>query len=757
MWSAIKEKITVRLLNLKKKANYTLSIWKAIGWNKLYWIHHYVLKFIILNRTKLISGLLIFLITTSFYLGFIFDEYLNELFFSNTKIEDCKTALVTIGGALIGAGAISFSFVMFVLQVNIERMPHSLFWKFSSDKKIIFTFTAIIILSIGIVFLSLFAVERNLVITLITVCWIVVIVIVLIIYAYRRTLILINPIQQLSQIADDAKAQFKLWEKRADRARPLYKQPSFVDNDLGASKHDEPLFKYFQKNTQWISEPKKAINHAISYSRRYAEYGDYTVSNHALAVLTEVNGLYIQTKGKTFFANNPLFHNPLSTDEFINLTLEQLRQNFSIAFSRKDEQQIEQTLKAVADLTLLYMDIDYSYEHTGMQHTRLAVGYLSDGVKSALRHGYTDVVMEGLRLLSRIADLLISRKSTNEVVTIINDIGDISIGTVINKKDHPATATGIDQLAKLTIILLQTDDMQVRFALKQINAKVSSIAKTILHLSASNLISDHSTSLNSYYSGTSFDSLQNYLTKITNSVINAKEGDEKAQQIIRNIEEWADNNYLTEKELLLLSIEKRSNFTFDIISWITHLSKLLLALSTAEACHFHYQDKLRKRALWLFSTLTWIEDDHDTISFVASYDITEKIFEMVIEARTREAIEMETKVNKILFDWTFKAGKYQNGWAILENSIYALIVVSLTGKYDPNAINLKKAIEDKLNEIEIDKEKLLNTASHIRHQADHLFQLTSHLSIVKGYMSQIDRKLLKSVMIDIALIFEENS
>lgn len=742
------------LSQFKDRVGEYLLVLRAKSWNQIHWFQHYAMKFFIKHRTTLFLIILFVLVGLSSYLSFCFQDFLEKKLTNSISIDDFKTVLVTVGGALVGAGAISFSLVMFVLQVNIERMPHALFWKFSSDKKIIATFASILLLSLTITGLSLFVSETNILLMTQLAIWSVVIVIILVIYAYRRTLMLINPIKQLTRIVDDARAQFKVWEKRAERARPLFKLKDHEEDYLNDSSHDFALIQYFKINSHWTNEPKKGVDHAISYSRRYAEYGDYTVSGYALDVIVEINALYINAKGKTFFANTPFINNPLATDGFFNASLEHLRQNLSFAFSRKDEQQIEQTLQALRKLAFIYMDVDYSKENATKTHSTLAIGYLSDGIKSSLRHGFTDVVMEGLRLLGNIAFALVTVKSRHEIASIIEDIGVISAGSTINERNYPATSTGVEQLSKLTLILIKSEDLNVRFPLNEIRKNISLIAKTTLELSSPSSVSTHSSSLGPYYSGTSFESLLAQLTTLANTIINADENDTRAQQILGNIEQWADGIYQVEKELLLLSIQKKSHFTFDIINWITHISKLLLALSTAEVCDLRRQNKLKKHALWLFSTLTWIEDSPETISFVASYDIKEKFFEMVLEARNREALEFSIKVVEMLLNWAFKAGKYSNGWGILENSIYALITVSMMGDHDADGKKLMQGIKTKLKEKNVSKDLLHNTANHIRDKANHLYQLSS-ISTIERCMAQLDNDSLKSVLLEVADILEE--
>ncbi len=98
----------------------------------------------------------------------------------------------------------------------------------------------------------------------------------------------------------------------------------------------------------------------MSFTRRYAEQGDYEVSGAALNAVVSINAEYIKAKGKTFYADNPFVDNPFSNDSFINDTLECLRQTAQSGIARRDEQQIEQILQTMSALVQVYRGIDYS-------------------------------------------------------------------------------------------------------------------------------------------------------------------------------------------------------------------------------------------------------------------------------------------------------------------------------------------------------------------------------------------------------------
>jgi hypothetical protein len=91
----------------------------------------------------------------------------------------------------------------------------------------------------------------------------------------------------------------------------------------------------------------------------------------------------------------------------------------------------------------------------------------------------------------------------------------------------------------------------------------------------------HSTFLAPYYSLTSNETLGFWLTTLCNAVIEASAADANAKTVVCNIEIWSKDLHRTQKPLMLLAIEKRSHFTFDMLHWIKHITKLLTAVALA--------------------------------------------------------------------------------------------------------------------------------------------------------------------------------
>ena len=489
----------------------------------------------------------------------------------------------------------------------------------------------------------------------------------------------------------------------------------------------------------------------MSFVGRYAELGDHEVSEAAMTAIVKINRDYVETKGKTFFARHLMLDNPLVSDGFINDTLEHFRRISRIGIARADEQQIEQSLRAMVALARVYLSIDYSDKYASNTHAHLAVAYLSGCVEEIVPHKMADVLMEGMRLMGQCADLLLAVEGPDATRTVVQKIGVISCVGVGREEYRPVTSTGVEQLARLSVNLLLTKHHGVQFAAREIRDNIKFIGKLLMSVPDTPLSSIHSTYLGPYYSASSTQGCSVRLSEIVNAVLNAPAEDVNARQVINNLESWADGMYQTEKELLLEAVKMRSHFTFDIVHWIAHVTKVLLAVANSAACDEHTKKKLRKHATWLISVLSFVPDDKGAVEFIEICQMTETLFESATDALSRGCAEVANDIEKLLLSWMFKAGRYDVGWAILERSVYGLTTLALLND-DVDSVNeLKREITARLGAGGLtDKDARSHAAREIRGRAATLYREGHWSSAIERAMGQLDSKRLQPVLEDIA-------
>jgi len=723
-----------------------------MAWHRIYYAIYYVRLFLFKYQTWLATLLIGAMCVLAEYFSRHWENAAAKVFADKDLFDALRTLLITVGAALLGATAIAFSFIMFAMQVNVERMPHGLFRKFTSDVRLMLAFGFMFALAIAVPSLALvpdtswasFAISYAL--------QGIILVFLLLIYSYRRALTLINPIRQLRFVADDAMRGLSAWGRRAQRAAPLLiSEGSTKDNSL-KSKQDIGRVTYFSLNKSWSEGAFRSLRHAVSLSRRYAELGDYEISSAALNAILVINGAYIVTKGKTFFSDNALFVNPFSSDGFINETLEALRQNAQIAVSRADEQQIEQTLRCLANLVQIYAAIDYSDDTVSAHHAQLAAAYLADATQSVVPHGMTDVTMEGIRLMGAATlALLAATKKPLETVTLAKRVGMLGLAGAINEKFRPLTLEAVERLARLTMVILKTKSNDVSFSLREIDDNITMIARMFLDVPDVGM-STHSTFLAPYFSVTSLNNFQSWLTDHTNVILQAPADSADAKAALDNIEEWSEEIYKNKKELLLLAIAKKSHFGFDLVHWISQTTKLLIALTAAPACEDRVRAELLDHALWLISVLSWFPDTAEATAYGENFSVSEQLFEVGWEGLRRGTPENNgefvEKILGLLLAWGLRDSTYNSGRGVLEKAIYGCAALALAA--DMTALLESKLLQELAKRPAKQKEQVDRIARNIRRHAKSLRSHQYTLRSIDRALEQADRALIVPLLITLA-------
>ena len=575
----------------------------------------------------LISAVLVLLVLASFYVLPYLQAALEVRYATEDAFHGLQRLLLNVGTALIGAAAIVTSLVLFAMQVNIERMPHGLFRRLSTDRRLLGAFGGAFLLAIGIATLSTVPEQDWQAYFVLSAAWAVLLILLLFLYAYRRALVLINPLQQLAILLQDTRNNLRIWDRRARRAMPLLEpeETEAADPSPDDPTHDLARIAFFRINSRWTDEAAQGVQHAMSFARRYAEHGDYEISATALTAVVAINRAYMKAKGKTFYASPPLMDDPPSRDSFISDTLEYFRQNVQIGIVRRDEQQLQQTLRALGTLVRLYQSIDYSSPYASKSHAHLAAGYLSDAVQAVVPHDMADVLMEGVRLMGRSAQHFVAEGEPDEIAMLIQKIASVARTGCIRDDYRPVTMEGITQLAILTFDVIRSKNSNTGFALGEISRNVALISELFLTVPDPPMSNIHSTCLGPYYSSTSTESLRFRLTDLVNALSQEPEDHEGAQSVIRNIEQWADDLHQPTKALLLAAIGAKSHFTITVFQWIAGVTELLLFLSNVPACAPHTREELRKHARGLIATLTWIPDDKESVTFAENFMVTAQV------------------------------------------------------------------------------------------------------------------------------------
>jgi len=164
------------------------------------------------------------------------------------EIETFRSLFQSLGGGLVGASAIAFALVMFAMQTNVGKMPHGLFKRLSSDGRLLGAYLLSFLLSVFVMSLSLVPNSDWITIAVLSAFWATVWILWLFLFAYRRALLLINPVSQLSILVHDTARSLDAWTEMADKLTPLLESGP-GDIETARIKRDLPRYQYFQLNS----------------------------------------------------------------------------------------------------------------------------------------------------------------------------------------------------------------------------------------------------------------------------------------------------------------------------------------------------------------------------------------------------------------------------------------------------------------------------------------------------------------------------
>ncbi|MGE1174805.1 hypothetical protein [Pseudomonas sp. BW7P1] len=683
----------------------------------------------------------------------------NGFFIIPENLAALKSLLAGTSSALIGATAIAFSLILFAMQVNVERMPHGLFKRLSSDWILLGNFLTSFLSALTVGSLSLIPSSELATLAITITIWAIVLILSLFILSYRRALLLISPIAQLSIMTKQITKELTRWEGRAEKARLLIQNLQVHPDaaaDINEIQFDSAKARFFQINAGWDRNARQAVQYSISYAQRFSEVGDHEVADSAINGVMLINATYCGVKNRTFIGDNLLIQTPGSTDGFINSTLECFRQMMRMALSRGDEQLAENTLRGIASVLGVYLGIDYPGRNTSKKHAGLASGYLESAVESVIPHNMPDVLMEGLRLMGKSAQAMLTSTSSPEIISLANKIALISYTGMVKADFRPVTLTAFEQLSTITFELLVNAKDDIRYPVAEIRSAIKSAALNFLEVPSNSLTSIHSSNLAPYYSSASTNSLRHKLAHLINELLNSPADNENAIRIIGNIEIWADQIYLSHKELLLKAVNKRSGLTFDLLHWASGISEMLLATANSPACDEHEKENLCNHAIRLISTISWLPDDVESVRFAENSSVTEIIFDAALTGLKWNSEDYYTSAEDLLLQWAMKGGQHQNGWGILTRSILGLCGLSLDQKQG-NVDSLKQKIKTALAKPSSPPLDLRqSSARELRREAGAYRHRGMIFSKIDNVLAQRDQAALSTLLLEIAALLDGN-
>ncbi len=638
----------------------------AAFWFKFYLFKHTgdTSKFVLIKNSLIIIFIFLLANQTS--------PFLQSLLIGN--LETLKSLFVSVGSGFISATAIVFTLIIFVLQINVERLPYGLFKQLSSDKKILLPFIFALSFSILITSLSLF-IEKDfessyfLFFLILTIS-----IIYLFLYSFKRALLLINPIQQLNMMVDSSSEDLNYAIKLFNRTISASQKIALLEEQNLWPNHDIAKWHFFDKNKNWRLKSEKAIDYSVSFVISNAQKNDYEITSAALNAIVLINSAYIKAKGNTFFQNS-IITNPKYHDNFLMYTLEHLRKLLIMAINKPDEQYIEQILNTYVKLTEIYTQIDYpGYENHSKEHAALVVGYFISGVELIFPKQMIDVLMESSIYSGNITKILLKEGDTFHAKNTISLLEKLSTFGAISTKTGPVTQIAMEQLSDILFNSLINRELNDNYFFKDINKAIFNTTKVFL-LAPDNQLRNMQTYLDPIYSSFDQNSFLFKLNLLVNQLLieNISEG----SVIINNLEQWSEEISQDIKDILLLAVESNSFFTSFIVEWINTISECLLVAVNSPHSSATDKRKLEDNAMKIFAKLTFIPYKKESISFVETFQITNKYFEIIRKGSIRNCNKFMLYVQDNYIYWAFGTSHLITGWDTFKMSILGLCILAI--------------------------------------------------------------------------------
>lgn len=508
-----------------------------------------------------------------------------------------------------------------------------------------------------------------------------------------------------------------------------------------------------KNNHGWEKTAVQAINYCISYAKRYAELGDYDVSDYSFDRIMYINATYCSVKRGTYIEDNPLLNIFDNSDAFINLSLEHLRQTMQTALARGDEKLAASTLRGMSGLYGVYLSIEYAGRSRSKHHAMLAAGYISSAVESVIPHNMADVMMEGIKLMGRNSVNALSYANASDIVGTIQKISIFSAVSLKNTVLQPVTLTAFSQFSDINIQLIIKGDINSGFTMDILQKSISEAAIVFLHTEDTPINSRHSYILSPYYSVANDAGFISRIKEIVNYLVDNKIEAKSSRVIIKNVEKWAEKLYQSQKEVLLVAANKRSSFIYDLIPWNVMVCEVLLAISESQLCDEYHSEKLKRHSVWLIATFSWLPDEQEVVTFVNNGSFVDSIFEAAMMGLTRNSPDFYDMCKKILEGWVKKTAEHVSTRSGFEEAIKSLVALTVKeGTVDARNKLLEK-IKDIISQIKSPSKELRElTARHLLSNAKDYRYRAGFYSSVDIFLSQCDTDSMVALFTKIAEI-----
>jgi hypothetical protein len=549
-----------------------------------------------------------------------------------------------------------------------------------------FAFVSAFSLSIFIIIIGLVSSLEAIGLSIVFAAWSVLIIPIVFIYAYKRTMVVVNPLRQLGFVVNRTRKDLTSWSKAFEKVRPLSVKGADSPSIVIASNYDPSRVEFFRQNHLWTSKAKVAVSHVMAMHKGAIGRGDYEIGEAALYALVQINDAYILAKGRSFFSPNIFLNTSLEVDPFINFSLEHLRRAFTHAKALQDEVYVSQLLRSFSMLSDVYRRIAYCGRDTTKYHSHLAKGYLIRSLDVIIPLEMTDVLMEGVRLLKDDAIACIQTDDWPAASANYDSILKVAVAGLVNKTLQPVCSVCVQAYSDIIFELLISRNVDVGWATKQVNSKLEGIGKLLLPKSDTPLFGDHEMILGQYFSASEYRGFCSKVRDLVNEVIEQGQENEHAAIIVRNLREWSECIPSSHRSIFLLAYTKHSSITHHLLHWVAHIVEVLMAVAWAPVVVDRDRENLFTNSAEILEIINILPETEEQSQFLSVFQWEEELFNIAVSARSRDCEVVMIRARALLVQWAFSVGRFRSGYWHFERALLGIAWLS--------AVDCKESCEE---------------------------------------------------------------
>jgi hypothetical protein len=599
--------------------------------------------------------------------------------------------VLNIGTAFIGSSVIAMSFIVFAMQINIERLPYKLFCHFSKDKKFFRTFIALLYATIFLSVLSIFLDHASKIFIII---FLVVIVICIICipfffwHLYLRSLDLINPIKQLNILESAQDAKIQEWANCISQKMDLFNKSTEISSK-------DYMISVMGEYVDFISSIVQMVEGLIALAKHNARHGDYDLVSKALAVIVKINSSYLQIK-------NNLCHKYHCSDLmqmegkgiffYIRNAIDQYTEEAIADNSSKAE--IVPLLSSLAELMKACSIIEpFKYRRN---YIFLLYGDFDRAVKALENKGRWDLVGESQNFLGEAVKIFTQMECFFQTLIACQSM--VSVAERARKNQRPIVVWYVlVELSSIMTVLLkyqgQIDendhDKAYSVVIIDTGMLIDKLATLLLDEESSLLffpLTSDSTLKPLYYciDSTNPNCFIGTLHNIA-KMFCASENQKQSSLFERNITLFAhsltqSNAFLKKAIQYPRHVLLKTYLAHEIIQWILTVVTILFNVYQKST----YQpriDVLKKASMLLLSLLEALPDNEDTNTNCFNETLSGLLFNLIHQAKQYQDQNILRILEKIFLDWTFRDKGFE------ENKKWLIGLAAIF--FDANSVSLQ--------------------------------------------------------------------